>query len=74
MANVRKFDFTLLHNEFQVFEKLKIEIMRRFKSVNSYHELLNKYHEHICDFQRDWAKIEEEIETLNIAVANDNVD
>jgi hypothetical protein len=48
--NVKKFDFAMLHNEFQGFLKLKEEILRKFPSNVSYREVLAKYCELIESF------------------------
>jgi hypothetical protein len=71
---VHIFDFTLLHNEVQGFEKLRKEIVERFTHVNSYHELLTKYMGLINEFQREWLNIEYEVEAINRAVVKDDVE
>lgn len=74
LENVRKFDFAMLHNEFQNFLKLRNEINKRFPEVKSYMDVLDKYCKYIEEFQSDWALLENEFESLTGAVMEDKAD
>lgn len=73
LQNVRRFDFTMLHHEFDGFLKLRDEIVKRFPHVSSYKEILGQYCKQIEDFKADWVNIEMEIEQLNAAVVHENI-